>query len=64
MGFDDDPAEVVYNLLMRIIIVLYIICGHAIKLMLWPTGLKIAYINHKPWPWRKLWHGFVHVDTV
>lgn len=52
-----DALEKFENMVLRIVIITYVIFAHVIGWVLWPSGIKIDYINAWPWPWKKIWHG-------
>ena len=50
-----DVAEV---FVMRLLIAIYVIFAHFAMFVFWFSGLKIAYINHRQWPYKKMWKDF------
>lgn len=54
--------EHLFRLYMRILIVCYFIFAHITRIILLSTALKIKYINHKPWPYKPMWHDFITGD--
>jgi len=60
MRTDASPIEKFFgNWFLRICIICYLIIGHTAKLILWPTGIKIEYINANPWPYKRLFGGLI-----
>ena len=46
--------------IVRSMVVIYVAFAHFAKVIFWFSGLKIAYINHKPWSYKKMWKDFVN----
>lgn len=38
----------------------YFIVAHIARVAFAWTGLRVKYINHKPWPYRIMWFGFLN----
>ena len=44
---------------IRVCFILYVFWAHVAKLYFTPIGLKVQYINHKPWPYKKMYKRFI-----
>jgi hypothetical protein len=51
-------VKLIEVIIIRIGIVLYVTFAHIALVMFYPTGLKIQWINHMPWPYKKMWREF------
>ena len=61
-GFDYKKlrsSDVVENTVIRVSVLGYVLFAHVAMLVFKITsGLKIQWINHKPWPYRKMYTDF------
>ena len=49
--------------IVRLMIVVYFALAHFAIFIFWFSGLKIAYVNHMPWPYKKMWRDFCGMEV-
>jgi hypothetical protein len=54
----DWAHEVFVAGLCRLFLFWYTILSHIAIVLLWPTGIRIAYINDEAWPYKRVWKEF------
>jgi len=54
-----ERLKIMENFLVRLLIIVYVLIAHfAMIIFKLTTGLRIQWINHKPWPYKQMWNDF------